>query len=133
MDVIIENSVSLDVLKRKMMTYRAYPPHHQYHTTQHPTNGKITDKLTIGRDNSMDGSTRMERRPASFVSMNMRSVVAQDGVRRLHEMRPEGNLVRHCAGGHEKGVFLAGQLGHMCFESERRAVGIMFDVRERPW
>lgn len=114
MNVIVENCVSLNVLKRKMMTYRTHTP--IINTKSSGIFRIEIVRFTISGYDSMNGSTRVERRTTSLIPMDMRSVVAQDRIRRLHKVRPEGDLVRHCAGRHEEGIFLAGEFGHVFLE-----------------
>ena len=65
------------------------------------------------------------------VRVNVRAVVAEDGVRGLLEVGAEGDLVGHGAGGEEEGGLLAGELCHVGLEGDggRLVVDIVAEGR----
>lgn len=63
---------------------------------------------------------------ASHLHVDVCSVVAEHGVWGLLEVRPQGNLVGHCARREEYNGLLSGYLGHMGLE--RGGCGFMVDI-----
>ena len=60
------------------------------------------------------------------IRVDVRTLVAKDGVGRLLEVGAESYLVRHSTGRQEECCLFAGELGHVCLKSNSR--GLMVNI-----